>query len=122
MLDVGKGLGVRVHDLRVQAVDTAFAETGIRFHSLLEFISVAQNTDVDDVLSFVSDCCVLGDGLKVSPSVLYDGYVKWCGNGNGAPLGKNTFCAVLLKGCSGVRRRQVGPDRSRVFCGVSLID
>lgn len=120
VMDAGKGLGVRVHDLRVQAVDAAFSGTGVRFHSLLEFVSVAQNTDADDVLAFVSDCCLLGEDFRVSPSVLYEGYVKWCGGGNGMPLGKNTFCSVLLKVCSGVRRRQVGPDRSRVFCGVSL--
>jgi hypothetical protein len=124
---VGKSLGVLPSELRQAAVSAAYAGTGIRFCELLGAVPADDEavsglrSEAASVSDFLGSCCVVQTGACVSPGYLYDGYVAWCEENGHVSRSRNGFYGDVLRLYPSVKRGQVGPDRSRVFTGISLI-
>jgi prophage antirepressor-like protein len=115
ILEAGKALKASETVRMRMAVDAAYKETGVQFSELVR-------TDVEpgSIEGFISETCVIGRGRTISPNSLYCSYLDFCDDIGQAPISRNKFYQEVQIIEPSVKRAQTGPDRNRVFSGISL--
>lgn len=73
------------------------------------------------VLLFIEEECEQGEGKCVAPQKLYESYIKWSDESRHRPLSRNNFYSQIMMHCKGVKKSQIGPNRSRVYTGIGLV-
>jgi P4 family phage/plasmid primase-like protien len=76
--------------------------------------------EMDDLSEFFEDCCVVGQGLKASASLLYKAFVAWSATFNGRRL-KQTEFRAFMEG-RGHERRRSGSSGGYEYHGLDLKD
>lgn len=74
--------------------------------------------EMDDVGTFLEECCILQPNVKVNPTDLYDAYKKWCECAGETVLSHRAF-GTRLTG-RGLKATQSGGKRFRV--GIGLLE
>ena len=67
--------------------------------------------EMDALANFISECCVVRDGLKTRKQALYAGYKRWCDENNEMPLNDRNFGIRL-----GEKGFAKGPDGAGYTC------
>ncbi|MFZ5770519.1 MAG: BRO family protein [Thermodesulfobacteriota bacterium] len=120
-LRVCKKLGIDLATARHLAVASAFQATGIDYAPLLP--ARPSDQDLDSILSFVDESCVLGHGLTETSAMMFTAYQEWSMEaGSIQGVSQSKFNAVL-GGIGGVvkNRMRVGGKRITVFQGIQLV-
>jgi putative DNA primase/helicase len=74
--------------------------------------------EMDEVGSFLTECCIIQTNVKVNPTDLYDAYKKWCEDTGETVLSQRAFGTRLTE--RGLKPTQSGGQRFR--CGVGLLE
>ena len=76
----------------------------------------------DALADFLTDCCVLLPGIKVTATALFSAYTEWAAENGDRPLGRGTFGKRLQEGRRIFQATGVGPKASRGWEGIGLKD
>jgi len=79
---------------------------------------ILRNTN--PMLLYMEECCDVGPGKYVRPMDLYNSYIRYCTEGRNRPLSRNRFYDQLFLHFPGIRRRQIGANKDRMFAGLEL--
>ena len=74
--------------------------------------------EMDEVGTFLAECCIMQSNVKVNPTDLYDAYKKWCEDTGETVLSQRAFGTRLTE--RGLKPTQSGGKRFRD--GVGLLE
>lgn len=76
----------------------------------------------DTVLSFVKECCELGEEFKTKSVELYRAYKNYCSDSNYKSYGQGKFITRLQNSYDNVTKKREGVDKTTVITGIRLLD
>ena len=94
------------------AVD--YYQNGIQEPESVTKASREYQMEFDTVGQFIEECCVVGSGLEIQSSKLYQAYKNWCDENNEKPFGTRQFSTTLER--KKFKKRKSG---NMLFCGIS---
>ena len=74
--------------------------------------------EMDEIGTFLTECCIMQPNVKANPTDLYDAYKKWCEDTGETVLSQRAFLTRLTE--RGLKPKQSGGQRYR--CGVELLE
>jgi putative DNA primase/helicase len=74
--------------------------------------------EMDEVGTFLTECCIMQPNVKANPTDLYDAYKKWCEDTGETVLSQRAFGTRLTE--RGLKPKQSGGQRYR--SGVGLLE
>ena len=77
--------------------------------------------DIDPLMTFIDECCFVGEEASADKQALYDEYSSWAYRAGGRPLGKITFYKRIEKSVK-LQEYRVTPQSKRRFKGISILD
>jgi len=97
----------------------AWTECEETSQAMLEYRKINSN-----ILAFVDEQCVFGDGFTVEKAKLYSKYREWCGENGNRPMSNGNFFMELYSAKATVRaaRLRIGEARLQVVEGLTLAE
>lgn len=83
-------------------------------------IKSKQRSELDNVQAWINECCVVGNNLFVSNTMLYTSYEKWCRDNGVEPKKQNSLSKSLVKKGFANKSAKVDSKVVRGFSGFGL--